>query len=113
MGRLLRWKKKGFVCAPSHQEFGERHTDSKKNKLSDVEWNKNRIFFFVHVKTWKVRHVFFAVAYLFKFGSVLRGSGNVFHTLPFPVLFALGGGTLGPLGPCVQSLGYRLFTNTQ
>lgn len=38
----------------------EKDVDSKKNKLSDVEWNKNRIFF-VLVKTWKVKHVLFAV----------------------------------------------------
>lgn len=40
-------------------------------------------------------------------------SGIVFRTLPIPVLFAQGGGTSGPLSPCVQSLGYRLSSGTE
>lgn len=32
----------------------------------------------------------------------------MFHTLSTPVLSALGGGTSGPLSPCVWSLGYKL-----
>lgn len=38
----LRWKKKGFVWAAHHWEFWD---DMKENKMSNVEWSKNRGFF--------------------------------------------------------------------
>lgn len=59
----------------------------------------------------------FAVAFLFEFGSVLREDrwlrGIVFHSLSTPVLPVLGGGTTGPLSPCVRLLGYRLPCATE
>lgn len=58
-GKASKWGRKKALCELRPTKSLEKGMDSKKNKLSDVEWNKNRIF--LCIKTWKVRHVLFAV----------------------------------------------------
>lgn len=73
-------------------------------------------FLLVQVRTWNVKDVLFAVAYLFNIGSVLHRDKCLqasFFTLCIPVLLALSGGTSGPLCPHVQSLGQRVSSGTE